>query len=79
MLNHDANKRLSSKELLQSDLLPPLRLEEEQLNDVIRSTVMNPGSRSHRHLLTNIFTQKSTETKENLYDLETYKVNRFYC
>ena len=78
MLNHDSEKRPSSEELLHSDFLPPLRLEEKQLNEVIKDTVTNTTSRAHRHLLATIFSKGYNETTDFVYDSGYYKVTSYY-
>ena len=73
LLNHDASKRPTANELLQSDLLPPPQLEEAEQNEVLRSTISNRESRAYKHMINAIFAQPIHPVMDFAYDSEMYK------
>ena len=77
LLNHDPSVRPTSRELLQSDYLPPPQMEEAELNEILRSTLANPQSKAHRRMLDAIFSQQLTLGYDLTYDVDIYKV--IYC
>ena len=74
LLNHDPGLRPTSAELLQSELLPPPQLQEAELNEVLRSTISNPDSKSYRNMVSAMFSQNPVPAKDFVYDNDFYKV-----
>lgn len=66
LLNHDPKNRMSSEELLKSDLLPP-KLEDEYIAEAIRS-VTNPSTQYYSKLLNALFSQLTDPTKNYTFD-----------
>lgn len=75
LLKHNPAKRPTSKELLRSDLLPAPKMEEAALNEVLRSAISDPDSRSYHHMLNTIFSQPVLPAKDFAYDNDFYKVS----
>ncbi|XP_048732268.2 eIF-2-alpha kinase GCN2-like [Ostrea edulis] len=73
LLNHDPTKRASTKELLQSEYLPPPQMEEEELDEILRSTIADPHSKAYRHMLSALFSQSVNAADDLLFDSEFYK------
>ena len=68
LLNHDPTTRPTSQELLKSDYLPPPQREEAELNEVLRSTIANPESKSYKHMIKAIYNQQVREAVDFAYD-----------
>lgn len=66
LLDHDPRNRMSSEELLKSDLLPP-KLEDEYIGEAIRS-VTNPSTPYYGKLLNTLFAQPTDPTKNYTFD-----------
>ncbi|XP_055957482.1 eIF-2-alpha kinase GCN2-like isoform X1 [Patella vulgata] len=73
LLNHDPSCRPTSKELLQSDHLPPPQMEEAELNEILRSTISNPQSKSYRRMIDAMFSQPVPLIQHLTYDNDLYK------
>ncbi|KAK7506996.1 hypothetical protein BaRGS_00001847, partial [Batillaria attramentaria] len=76
LLDHNPRKRPSSKELLQSPLLPPPQMEEAELNEIVQSTIANPQSSSYRRLVSALFEQqqlKLNSITDLTYDMDLHK------
>lgn len=56
LLDHNPHNRPSSKQLLQSPLLP-LKMEDEELQEVLLRTLQSTNSTRYRHLIEELFTQ----------------------
>lgn len=76
-MNHDPTKRASTKDLLLSEHLPPPQMEEEELDEILRSTIADPLSKAYRHMLTALFSQNVNAADDLLFDSEIYKVREF--
>lgn len=59
LLTWDPNKRPTAEELLSSDLLPPARLEDNELQEMLRHVLANPQSKAYKHLVSRCLDQKS--------------------
>ena len=59
LLDHDPNKRPTSEELLQSELVPPAKMEAYELQEMLRHVLANPQSRSYKHLISKCLAQES--------------------
>ncbi|KAH3854167.1 hypothetical protein DPMN_096706, partial [Dreissena polymorpha] len=73
LLNHDPNERPTSKELLQSEYMPPPQMEEEELNEVLRSTISDPQSKSYHRMMNVLFSQTVSLADDHVYDSDLYK------
>ncbi|RZF32981.1 hypothetical protein LSTR_LSTR008694 [Laodelphax striatellus] len=69
LLNHDACRRPSSQELLQSPLIPPPQLEDAQLQEMVRHTLSNPQSRAYKHLIAACFSQELSPAQDVTFDM----------
>ncbi|XP_064601948.1 eIF-2-alpha kinase GCN2-like [Liolophura sinensis] len=74
LLNHDPSQRPSSQELLQSDYLPPPLMEEAELNEVLRSTISNPQSKTYRHMISAMLCQPVNPATDLTYDMDDRKM-----
>ena len=74
LLNHNPNSRPTAKDLLLSDKIP---VQEAELSGILQAAVAKPGSRTHKKLLDDLFTQPIKETKCFIYDQEMHKVTAF--
>ncbi|XP_019525004.3 eIF-2-alpha kinase GCN2 [Aedes albopictus] len=70
LLNHDPGKRPTAEELLSSELVPPIRLEAGEIQDVVRHVLSNPQSRHYKHLIARCFAQESDTVCELSYHLD---------
>lgn len=59
LLDHNPTKRPSSEELLQSELVPPAKIEGNELQEMLRQVLANPQSRSYKHLISKCLAQES--------------------
>jgi eukaryotic translation initiation factor 2-alpha kinase 4 len=59
LLDHNPNKRPTSEELLQSELVPPAKLEAYELQEMLRHVLANPQSRGYKHLISRCLAQES--------------------
>nr|WAQ68452.1 eIF-2-alpha kinase GCN2 [Haliotis discus hannai] len=73
LLNHDPSRRPTSKELLQSDYMPPPQMEEAELNEILRSTIANPQSKAYHRMMEAVFGQQVSPASDLSYDLELVK------
>lgn len=51
-------------------------MEEEELDEILRSTIADPHSKAYRHMLTALFSQSVNAADDLLFDSEFYKVCR---
>lgn len=73
LLQHDPKKRPDSSELLASDYIPPLLMEETELQNLLQNTVSNPQSRIYKHMINTLFNQEVRTEFEFTYDTDIYK------
>lgn len=52
-------------------------MEEEELDEILRSTIADPLSKAYRHMLTALFSQNVNAADDLLFDSEIYKVREF--
>lgn len=76
LLNHDQNKRPTAEELLASDFLPPARLEDNELQEMLRHVLANPQSKSYKHLVARCLAQQSDTVMELTYHLGLVESNQ---
>ena len=74
LLNHDPAQRPTSKELIQSEHLPPPQMEEAELNEILRSTISDPHSKSYRRMIHAMFSQTINAADDLMYDSDVHKV-----
>ncbi|KAL5008543.1 hypothetical protein ScPMuIL_014124 [Solemya velum] len=78
LLDHDPAKRPTSKELLQSEFIPPSQMEEAELNEILRSTISDPQSKSYRRMMDSLFAQSVRPDYDLLYETDIHK-SSFSC
>lgn len=78
LLDHTPNKRPTSEELLQSELMPPPKLEASELQEMIRHLLLNPQSRSYKHLISRIIQQESDALIQLTYHLNTIQISPIF-
>lgn len=59
LLNHDPCKRPNSTEILQSQFIPPPKLKDTELHEMVRNTLSNSKSKNYKHLIAACFGQVS--------------------
>ncbi|XP_076664600.1 eukaryotic translation initiation factor 2 alpha kinase Gcn2 isoform X2 [Andrena cerasifolii] len=69
LLNHDPSQRPTAQELLSSEYLPPPRLEETELQEMIRRTLSNNQSKAYKYLISCCFMQEVTPADDITYDM----------
>lgn len=69
LLNHDPSQRPTSQELLTSEYLPPLQLEEAELQELVRHTLANNQSKAYKYLISCCFAQEVTPAENITYDM----------
>lgn len=75
LLNHDQSKRPTAEELLASDLLPPARLEDNELHEMLRHVLANPQSKTYKHLVARCLAQQSDTVLEMTYHMGLVQTN----
>ncbi|XP_046402509.1 eIF-2-alpha kinase GCN2 [Ischnura elegans] len=74
LLSHDPGKRPTSLELLQSDYVPPPQLEEAELQEMVRHTLLNPQSKAYKYLVASCFNQEVTPAEDVTFDMSLPRV-----
>ncbi|XP_076234696.1 eukaryotic translation initiation factor 2 alpha kinase Gcn2 [Calliopsis andreniformis] len=69
LLNHDPSLRPTAQELLSSEYLPPPRLEETELQEMIRRTLSNNQSKAYKYLISCCFMQEVSPADDITYDM----------
>lgn len=75
LLHHDQNKRPGAEELLASDLFPPARLEDNEVQEMLRTILANPQSKTYKHLVARCLAQESDTVLELTYHLGLVQMN----
>ena len=75
LLNHDPAKRPTSEELLSSELVPPARLEANELQEMLRHALANPQSRAYKHLVSRCLAQQSDNVLELTYHFDLVPIS----
>ena len=57
MLHHDIDKRPTSQQLLQCQYIPPPQMEEAEVKEMVRRTLLNPQSRDYKYLIASCLNQ----------------------
>lgn len=78
LLDHDPNKRPTSDELLQSELLPSAKLETLEIQDMLRHVLANPQSRSYKHLIASCLAQESDQLCQLTYHLGLVPISSLF-
>lgn len=73
LLNHDPAKRPTATELLKSELLPPLQMEESELHEVLHHTLANVDGKAYRTMMGQIFAQRVSPAIDYTYDSDILK------
>lgn len=79
LLQHDVSKRPSSNELITSKYIPPLLMEETELNSLLHTTVSNPQSRMYKHMISALFDQEVSTEFDFTYDIDAFKGQSSKC
>lgn len=74
-MDHDQSKRPTAEELLASDLLPPPRIDENELQEMLRNVLDNPRSTSYKQLVTRCLSRKSDTIIELTYHMGMININ----
>ncbi|XP_071450666.1 eIF-2-alpha kinase GCN2 isoform X2 [Hetaerina americana] len=74
LLSHDPSQRPTSSELLQSDYVPPPQLEEAELQEMVRHTLLNPQSKAYKYLVASCFNQEVTPAEDVTFDMSLPRV-----
>ena len=75
LLDHDPMSRPSSDQLLQSDWLPPVMVEESIMTTMVRNAMKNTSSKSYKFLIESVMTQPMSLGRDISYDTDTQKIN----
>lgn len=78
LLDHNPTKRPTSEELLQSELLPPVKLEAYELQEMLRHVLANPQSRSYKHLIARCLAQESDLVCQMTYHLGIVPISSIF-
>lgn len=78
LLDHNPAQRPTSEELLQSELVPPARLEANELQEMLRHVLANPQSRAYKHLIARCLAQESNTVGELTYHLGMVPVSSLF-
>ena len=71
LLNHDPVSRPTSDQLLASDWLPPVMVEESIMNTMVRNAMKNTSSKAYKHLIDAVMKQPMSVDKDISYDSDT--------
>ena len=75
LLKHDPLQRPSSQELAKSDWLPPLLVEESQMQTLVRNAMKNTSCRAYKHLISAVIGQPMSLDRDVDYDTHSQKVS----
>ena len=78
LLNHNPTIRPSSTEILQSPYLPPLQMEDAELQEMVRHTLSNTQSKAYKHLVASCLQQKMSKLEEIVYDIDIITSTGFH-
>lgn len=70
LLNHNPKERPTSSELLESEYLPPLEIEEAKQQIMIKQIIQNSRSKQHKYLLNTLFNKPMSSVEDIVYDSE---------
>ena len=73
LLSHDPSNRPTSHELLTSDHLPPLQVEEAKAQEIIRQTLNDKKGKMHRYFVNSCLSQDMTIGQDIKYDMDLSK------
>ncbi|XP_024083003.1 eIF-2-alpha kinase GCN2 isoform X2 [Cimex lectularius] len=80
MLSHDVKERPNSQELLQSDFIPPPKLEEAEVKEMVRRTLSNPQSKDYKYLVASCFHQVMQPALDATFNMLSWRSGNFtYC
>ena len=75
LLKHDPLQRPSSQELAKSDWLPPLLVEESQMQTLVRNAMKDTSCRAYKHLISAVIGQPMSLDRDVDYDTHSQKVS----
>ncbi|KAK0164782.1 hypothetical protein PV328_003359 [Microctonus aethiopoides] len=70
LLNHDPSQRPTAQELLASEYLPPLELEEAELQELARYTLADSQNKAYKYMMSRFFAQEVTPAEDITYDMK---------
>ena len=70
LLNHDPKERPTSSELIESEYLAPLEIEEAKQQIMIKHVIQNSRSKQHKYLLNSLFNRQMNDVEDIVYDSE---------
>uniref|UniRef100_A0A2S2NJY9 non-specific serine/threonine protein kinase n=1 Tax=Schizaphis graminum TaxID=13262 RepID=A0A2S2NJY9_SCHGA len=73
LLNHDPCKRPNSTDILQSQYIPPPKLKDTELHEMVRNTLSNSKSKNYKHLIASCFNQKVTTVEDITFTMTAGK------
>jgi translation initiation factor 2-alpha kinase 4 len=68
LLNHDSSKRPTSHQLLQSEHLPSLMVEEGKFRALVKRTLSDPQLKGYKYIIASCFDQKLNLPEDITYD-----------
>ncbi|KAG8183651.1 hypothetical protein JTE90_005637 [Oedothorax gibbosus] len=77
LLQHDVLKRPNSNELITSKHIPPLLMEENEINNLLHNTISNPQSRMYKHMISALFGQNVSPEFDFTYDIDVFRSQSF--
>lgn len=78
LLDHNPNNRPTSEELLQSELVPPAKLEANELQEMLRHVLANPQSRGYKHLISKCLEQESDTVLQLTYHMGMVPISSLF-
>ncbi|VVC37487.1 Protein kinase, ATP binding site,Serine/threonine-protein kinase, active site,Protein [Cinara cedri] len=73
LLNHDPSKRPNSTDILQSQYIPPPKLKDTELHEMVRNTLSNSNSKNYKHLIASCFSQNVNTVEDITFTMTTGK------
>ncbi|XP_057303588.1 eIF-2-alpha kinase GCN2-like isoform X1 [Hydractinia symbiolongicarpus] len=74
LLNHNPDERPSATELLESGYVPP-KIEDSQLDELLRHTLNQTNSTRYQRLMSTLFLQPVTPVLDQIYDSDCHGKN----
>lgn len=75
LLNHDPKKRPTAEDILMSDLVPLAKVENNELQEMLRHVLNNPQSRIYKHLIARCLDQENDFICELTYHMDMQLTN----
>lgn len=78
LLDHNPHNRPTSEELLQSDLMPPAKVEASEIQEMFRHVLANPQSRNYKNLINRIMQQENDDIINSAYHTNMYFISAVF-